>query len=91
MFRPLPAGYDEEAACEALDPRKDVDGIGRTALARVFTGRGEGFAPCTAAACLGDARRIRHRPDGQKRRCRRSQPGGRASGFHDAALNAMPL
>ena len=28
MFRPLPAGYDEEAACEALDPRKDVDGIG---------------------------------------------------------------
>lgn len=52
MFRPLPAGYDEEAACEALDPRKDVDGIGRAALARVFTGRGEGFAPCTAAACL---------------------------------------
>ena len=52
MFRPLPAGYDEEAACEALDPRKDVDGIGRTALARVFMGRGEGFAPCTAAACL---------------------------------------
>ena len=52
MFRPLPAGYDEEAACEALDPRKDVDGIGRATLARVFTGRGEGFAPCTAAACL---------------------------------------
>ena len=52
MFRPLPAGYDEEAACEALDPRKDVDGIGRAALARVFTGRGEGFAPCTAAACI---------------------------------------
>ncbi|MDO5023293.1 bifunctional 5,10-methylenetetrahydrofolate dehydrogenase/5,10-methenyltetrahydrofolate cyclohydrolase [Slackia piriformis] len=52
MFRPLPAGYDEEAACEALDPRKDVDGIGRAALAHVFTGRGEGFAPCTAAACL---------------------------------------
>ncbi|MFR3273980.1 MAG: hypothetical protein ACLTQI_09400 [Slackia sp.] len=35
-----------------LDPRKDVDGIGRTALARVFTGRGQGFVPCTAAACL---------------------------------------
>lgn len=52
MFRPLPHIYDEEAACEALDPAKDIDGIGRTALARVFTGRGEGFAPCTAAACL---------------------------------------
>lgn len=52
MFRPLPRAYDEEAACEALDPAKDIDGIGRAALARVFTGRGEGFAPCTAAACL---------------------------------------
>lgn len=52
MFRPLPAHLDEEAACEALDPAKDVDGIGRGALASVFTGRGEGFAPCTAAACL---------------------------------------
>ncbi|MDO4442702.1 MAG: bifunctional 5,10-methylenetetrahydrofolate dehydrogenase/5,10-methenyltetrahydrofolate cyclohydrolase [Slackia sp.] len=52
IFRPLPRGYDEEAACEALDPAKDIDGIGRAALARVFTGRGEGFAPCTAAACL---------------------------------------
>lgn len=52
MFRPLPEGYNDEAACEALDPRKDIDGIGRAALARVFTGRGEGFAPCTAAACL---------------------------------------
>lgn len=52
MFRPLPAAYDERAACEALAPAKDVDGIGSAALARVFTGAGEGFAPCTAAACL---------------------------------------
>lgn len=52
MFRPLPRAYDEEAACEALDPAKDVDGIGRAALAHVFTGRGSGYAPCTAAACL---------------------------------------
>lgn len=52
MFRPLPSAYDEEAACEALCPAKDIDGIGRAALAHVFTGRGEGFAPCTAAACL---------------------------------------
>lgn len=52
MFRPLPAHLDEAAACEALDPSKDIDGIGSAALARVFTGRGVGFAPCTAAACL---------------------------------------
>ena len=52
MFRPLPAHLDEEAACDALDSRKDVDGIGIGSLARVFSGRGSGFAPCTAAACL---------------------------------------
>ena len=52
MFRPLPAHLDEEAACDALDPRKDVDGIGIGSLAHVFSGRGSGFAPCTAAACL---------------------------------------
>lgn len=52
LFRPLPPHLDEEAVCDALDPAKDVDGIGRGALASVFTGRGPGFAPCTAAACL---------------------------------------
>ena len=52
MFRPLPAHLDEQAACDALDSRKDVDGAGLGSLARVFSGRGEGFAPCTAAACL---------------------------------------
>ena len=52
MFRPLPAPLDEEAACDALDPRKDVDGIGLGSLAHVFSGRGKGFAPCTAAACI---------------------------------------
>ena len=52
MFRPLPGHLDEDLACEALDPAKDVDGIGRGALASVFVGRGAGFAPCTAAACI---------------------------------------
>ena len=52
MFRPLPPHLDEDAACEALDPSKDVDGIGRGALASVFMGRGAGFAPCTASACM---------------------------------------
>ncbi len=52
MFRPLPSHLDEEAVCDALDPAKDVDGAGLGSLARVFSGRGVGFAPCTAAACL---------------------------------------
>ncbi len=52
MFRPLPAHLREDALCELLAPEKDVDGMTAGSLATVFTGRGRGFAPCTAQACL---------------------------------------
>lgn len=52
LFRPLPEGIDEQAVCNALDPAKDVDGITRGSLATLLAGSGEGFAPCTAAACM---------------------------------------
>lgn len=52
MFRPLPAQLDEHAACEALDARKDVDGITSGSAAAVYTGTGAGFAPCTAEAVI---------------------------------------
>lgn len=52
MFRPLPIKGDETAACVLLDPAKDVDGMTQGALAKVFTGKGEGFPPCTAQACM---------------------------------------
>lgn len=52
MLRPLPAGLDEYAACEALLPEKDVDCITSGSLARVFTGKGAGYPPCTAQACV---------------------------------------
>ncbi len=52
MMRPLPAPLDNEAARRALDPAKDVDGITDGSLAGVFTGSGEGFAPCTAQAVV---------------------------------------
>lgn len=52
MFRPLPSQLDEAACCEALAPAKDVDAQTLASLARVFTGKGEGFAPCTAQACI---------------------------------------
>ena len=52
LFRPLPAGYDEKAACEAIDPGKDVDGVTAGSLAGVFTGSGTGFAPCTARGVM---------------------------------------
>ena len=52
LFRPLPAGMDDAAVRAALAPEKDVDGITDGSLAGVFTGTGEGFAPCTAQACV---------------------------------------
>ena len=52
MFRPMPEQIDQDAACEALDPAKDIDCVGRGSLATVFTGKGAGYAPCTAVACM---------------------------------------
>lgn len=52
LFRPLPSGIDEQRVCDALDPRKDVDGITAASLAGVFMDRAEGFPPCTAQACI---------------------------------------
>lgn len=52
MFRPLPAALDEEAACGALDPAKDMDGITPGSLYGVFANRKVGYPPCTAEACV---------------------------------------
>lgn len=52
MFRPLPDKVMEEAACTLLKPEKDVDGMTSGSLATVFTGKGTGYPPCTAQACL---------------------------------------
>lgn len=52
MFRPLPKQLDEEACCEALAASKDVDAATLASLAHVFTDKGEGYAPCTAQACM---------------------------------------
>ena len=52
MFRPLPKGSDETALCNRLDARKDMDGIGLSSLAGIFAGTGQGYAPCTAQACI---------------------------------------
>lgn len=52
MLRPLPDPAMEEMACALLDPKKDVDCMTPTALAGVFAGKGWGYPPCTAQACL---------------------------------------
>lgn len=52
ILRPLPAWLDERAACAALAPEKDVDGVTALSLSALLTGNGSGFAPCTARACM---------------------------------------
>ncbi len=52
MLRPLPGHLDEEAACEAILPEKDVDSMTAASLKTIFTGRGTGYAPCTAQSCI---------------------------------------
>jgi len=52
MFRPLPKHLDEKAACAALSPAKDVDGITAGSMAGVFMDSGEGYPPCTARSCM---------------------------------------
>lgn len=52
LLRPLPAHMDEARVCNAIAPDKDVDGVTQASLASVFAGRGRGFAPCTAQACI---------------------------------------
>lgn len=52
MFRPLADAATEEEACALLSPEKDLDCMTRISQASVFAGRGEGYPPCTAQACL---------------------------------------
>ena len=57
MFRPLPDKRMEAEACGLLSPEKDVDCMTAGALAGVFSGKGMGFPPCTAQACMESGRR----------------------------------
>lgn len=66
MFRPLPKHLDEQAACEALIPRKDVDSMTAASLRTVFTGRGVGFAPCTAQSCIELLDHYGYNPSGKR-------------------------
>lgn len=52
ILRPLPDRVWEDMAVELLRPEKDVDGMTTGSMAAVFTGKGLGYPPCTAQACL---------------------------------------
>lgn len=52
LFRPLPKQIDEEAVVGMINPVKDLDGICMDNMAKVFAGKEDGFAPCTAQAVV---------------------------------------
>ena len=52
---PLPAAIDSAVILDAIDPAKDVDGLGQVNVGRValgYRGREAGLVPCTPLGCL---------------------------------------
>jgi methylenetetrahydrofolate dehydrogenase (NADP+)/methenyltetrahydrofolate cyclohydrolase len=52
LLRPFPAHINDGVVRNTLAVSKDIDGITDTSVIGVFTGKGHGFAPCTAQACM---------------------------------------
>ena len=52
LLRPLPKHIDENAICEMINPRKDIDCISPVNIEKVFVGDKSAFAPCTAEAVM---------------------------------------
>lgn len=52
LFRPLPKQFDEQALCERISAKKDIDSATGASLSAAYLGRGDGFLPCTPEACM---------------------------------------
>ncbi|MBO5975836.1 MAG: bifunctional 5,10-methylene-tetrahydrofolate dehydrogenase/5,10-methylene-tetrahydrofolate cyclohydrolase [Oscillospiraceae bacterium] len=52
VFMPLPSHIDEAVVRESISPEKDIDGVTSGSAAFVYSGKGSGFAPCTAQAVI---------------------------------------
>ena len=52
MFRPLPKPLTDKNVLASISALKDVDGMGLANMADIFSGAGEGHAPCTAQAVI---------------------------------------
>lgn len=52
MFRPLPKALTDNNILDTISAVKDVDGMGKANMADIFSGAGEGHAPCTAQAVI---------------------------------------
>ena len=49
---PLPGHIDTDAVIRAINPAKDVDGFHPTNVGDLWTGLGDGFAPCTPSGIM---------------------------------------
>ena len=85
MFRPLPKHLDEYAVCQVLLPEKDVDGITDSSMIGVFTGKKQGFSPCTPQACMEILNYYGINCTGQKSGCRGQKSCGWKAGGYAAA------
>ena len=65
LLRPLPKALRAQHLLDALDPRKDVDGMTTASLGALLT-EAAGFAPCTAEACLHLLRAYGFDPAGRR-------------------------
>lgn len=52
IFEPLPQHINAESLHKKLATAKDVDGVTAGSMATVYSGKGKGFAPCTAEGCI---------------------------------------
>ena len=52
LFRPLPKYLNEEKIINMINPEKDVDGITDYSIAGIFSGKEQGFSPCTPQSCI---------------------------------------
>jgi methylenetetrahydrofolate dehydrogenase (NADP+)/methenyltetrahydrofolate cyclohydrolase len=66
LLRPLPRHIDDNAVRAALLPAKDVDGITDGSMAGIYSGSGQGYAPCTAESVVRILDHYRIDPSGKK-------------------------
>lgn len=66
LLRPLPGQLDDEPVRMKIDPLKDVDCMSPYNIAKVFSGDGSGFAPCTAEAVMEMLDYYGIEPEGKK-------------------------
>lgn len=52
LFKPLPKGLNEDLINESINPKKDVDCIHPTNLAKIFMGSESSFIPCTPLSAI---------------------------------------